>query len=135
MYQLWSPTRIIRAGTSRQRTTVASRDHGDGEADAELLDRRVAVQEEAPEDEHHDGGGRGDHARARHEPADDAAAVVLPGVDVLLDLAHEEHLVVHRQPEEDGEHEERDVGDDRHRVVEADEPADQPHWKIAVSTP
>ena len=54
MYQLTLPIRIISAGTSRQRTTVASSEHGDCEADAELLDGRIAVEHEASEHEHHD---------------------------------------------------------------------------------
>ena len=40
IHQLTLPIRTISAGTSRQRTTVASRIDGDGQADPELLDRR-----------------------------------------------------------------------------------------------
>ncbi len=61
--------------------------------------------------------------------------VVLAGVVVLLDLGDEEHLVVHRQPEQDREHEQRYVGDDRHRPVEPDHVHSQPYWKTAVRTP
>src|SRR6201992_2073428 len=35
-------------------------DDGDGQADAELLDGRVAVEDEAAEHEHHNRGGGGD---------------------------------------------------------------------------
>ena len=45
-----------------------------------------------------------------------------PRGDVLL--AHpgqQEDLVVHRETEQDGEHEHRDEGDDRHRRLESDQ--------------
>ncbi len=53
-------------------------------------------------------------------PGDDGLARGLAGVDLLAHAAEEEHLVVHREPEEDREHHHRHVGDDRDRPVEAD---------------
>ena len=48
-------------------------------------------------------------------------SVLSSAVDVLLaDAAEEEHLVVHREPEQDREHEHRDEADDRQRLVDAD---------------
>ena len=52
---------------------------------------------------------------------DDRGRVVLRALPGLLDVRHQEHLVVHREPEEDREHQQRDVGDDRHLAGEADE--------------
>ena len=43
-----------------------------------------------------------------------------PASIFLAHAAEEEHLVVHREPEEDREHHHRDVRDDRDRPVEAD---------------
>ena len=40
---------------------------------------------------------------------------------VLPDPRQQEHLVVHRQPEEDREHQDRDPARHRHRVVEAEQ--------------
>src|SRR5262249_38051289 len=94
---------------------------GDGQADAELFDGGVAVEDEAAEHEHHDRGGGGDHDGAGDQPRDDRAGVVLALVDVPFDPADDEHLVVHRQPEQDREHEQRHVGHHRHRAVEADQ--------------
>ena len=48
-YQLTRPRLAMRAGTSRQRTTVACQDHRGGQADAEQLDRRIAVEDETAE--------------------------------------------------------------------------------------
>ncbi len=39
----------------------------------------------------------------------------------LPDVGHQEHLVVHREPEQDREHHQRDEGDDRHLAVQADQ--------------
>ena len=56
------------------------------------------------------------------------------GVDLLTHPAEEEHLVVHREPEEDREHHHRDVGDDRDRPVESDS-SRRPSWKTSVTMP
>ena len=42
---------------------------------------------------------------------------LLAGVVVLLHVADEEHLVVHREPKSPCEHHQRDVAGDRHRAV------------------
>ena len=48
----------------------------------------------------------------------------------------EEHLVVHRQAEHDGEQEHRDPGLDRPGPVDADQTSmPQPHWKMATRMP
>ena len=52
----------------------------------------------------------------------DHGFVVVAGRHVLLaDPGQEEHLVVHREPEEDGEHDQRQERVDRHRAVQPDE--------------
>ena len=65
------------------------------------------------------------------------ASWLSPLADVLLaDAGQEEHLVVHREAEEDGEHDQWEERVDRHRGVQPDElDAPQPHWNTATSTP
>ena len=64
-------------------------------------------------------------------------SVLSPVVEVLLpDPGQQEHLVVHRQPEEDGEHHHRHEADDRHRSrARRTGRSPQPHWKTATITP
>ena len=57
----------------------------------------------------------------RARPSITACVVVARSLPGLLDVRHQEDLVVHRQPEQDREHHQRHVADDRHRAVEADE--------------
>ena len=63
--------------------------------------------------------------------------VAVAGCHVFLpDSGEQEHLVVHREPEEDGEHHQWHERDDRHRVVRAPiSSLPQPHWNTATITP
>src|SRR4051794_20632059 len=79
----------------------------DREAEAELLDDRVAVEDEARVDADHDQRRCRDHAGADSEPVDHRLVVVAGLAEVLLHARQQEHLVVHREAEEDREHEER----------------------------
>jgi len=51
----------------------------------------------------------------------DGLAVVAPAVPLLVDTADEEHLVVHRQSEQDREHQHRQERLDRSRLVDTDQ--------------
>ena len=65
------------------------------------------------------------------------AQVLSPRPPPLLpDPRQQEHLVVHRQPEQDGEHHERDPRVDRARCGRSpkNDPS-QPHWNTATITP
>ena len=101
----------------------------DREAHAELLHDRVAVQHEAPEDADHDQRRGHDHRRTVGDAARHRGAVVLALLAVLRDLRQQEHLVVHREAEQHGEHHQRDVAGDRNGVAvgldaeDADAPA------------
>jgi len=94
---------LAQAGRAGQPEEAADdlgvQDHGDSEADAERLDRRIAVEVEAAQPEPHDHCRGGDHATAGKQPADQRTLRILARVGVLLDLADQEHLEVHRAPE------------------------------------
>jgi hypothetical protein len=91
--------------------------HRDGQADAELLDRRVAVEDEAAEDADHDEPSRrDDRPGVLHAPRD-GVPVVVAHLAAHRDGRQQEHLVVHRQAEQHGEHHQRDVARDRHGVA------------------
>ena len=51
------------------------------------------------------------------------------------DAGEQEHLVVHGQAEEDGEHQQGHEGHDRHRGLEAHQALGPAHWKMATTTP
>ena len=118
-HQVRSPQSSITAGSRTQTMRPGDQDRR-GQADAELLDGRVAVEDEAGEDRDHDRRRRGDDLAGPGEAVDDGLARRLAVVDLLAHAADEEHLVVHREPEQDREHHHRHVGDDRDRAVEAD---------------
>ena len=92
------------------------------------------------EDGDHDQGRRADHPARRRRgrprsPRGRSCAVARR----LLDLAHQEHLVVHREAEEDGEHDQRHEARDRVAVAarcrSRPGSSPQPNWKQAVTTP
>jgi hypothetical protein len=57
------------------------------------------------------------------KPVHDALVAVAGAHVVLTDPAQQEDLVVHRQPEEDGEHDHRQERADRHVVVDTEQTA------------
>ena len=64
------------------------------------------------------------------------ACRALPPLHVLLaDPAQEEDLVVHREPEQDREHDHGQVRRSRPGLVEPDQAGPQPHSKTATSAP
>ena len=65
------------------------------------------MSDEDEEDGDHDQRGAGDRARARRQALGDRAARVAGRVVALADAAEQEDLVVHRQAEDDREHERR----------------------------
>ena len=102
---------------------------GEAEAEAEFLQDPLAAEQERPEDQDHDAGrGRDDLAALGLAGGD--RLVVAPGgpaakggqltvgrvvqvVPFLLDPADQVHLVVHGQPEQHGEQQDRDERVDR----------------------
>ncbi|MEH3054619.1 MAG: hypothetical protein PGN13_11545 [Patulibacter minatonensis] len=95
------------------------------EADADQLQEHLVVEREGPEHGDHDRGGGRDHAGGGGEALRHRARrIAMRGVE-LADAADEEHLVVHREPEQDREHQHRDEGWDRHLAMDPDELADR----------
>ncbi len=81
-------------------------------------------------------GGGGDDAAGALEPDGHRRRVVAAAVVLLLDAGEQEHLVVHRQPEGDAEHQDRrgDVESGRW-AVKSSSPAPLPSWKIHTMAP
>ena len=103
-YQLRSPRIFIVAGTRTERTIVASIS-SDRDAEAHLLEGDRVPHREAPEDGDDDQRGAGDEASSRSDAKGDGVRVA--GLLQLADATEQEHLVVHREPEEDGEQKQR----------------------------
>ncbi len=91
------------------------------QAETEHLDERIVAEDETAEHRDHDQGGRGDDPGGRCEAADHRLVAVTRGEELLANTAEQEHLVVHRQAEEDGEHEHRHERHDRDRFGHTDE--------------
>ena len=68
-------------------------------------------------------------------PSATAVRVVVRAVVLLPDPGEEEHLVVHREAEDDGEQHHRRPRLDRPRRPRPMRLAPQPHWKTATTTP
>ena len=93
----------------------------DGDAEAHLLEHHELPGGEAGEDDDDDQRRTGDDPRRRRDAPTTASCVEPEAVVALLDPAHQEHLVVHRQPEQHREEEERHPGVDHVRVLEAEQ--------------
>ena len=104
------------AGTSSMRTMVASRKIAVGEADAHHLDDAVVLEQEAAEDDDHDRGRGGDDPGRGGQAVGHRRAAVAGAVPLLPDPGEQEHLVVHRQAEHDGEQHHRHPRLDRGRL-------------------
>jgi hypothetical protein len=95
---------------------VASSRTATGEAEPEELDRAVGLEQEAPEDEDHDRSGGGDDPGGAGEAVGHRVVAVVGPVPLLLDPGQQEDLVVHREPEHDGEEHHRHERLDRCRL-------------------
>ena len=73
--------------------------------------------------------------RAVEADRDHRLAVVTRLAEVLVHAAEQEHLVVHREAEQDREHHQRHEALDRDRVVEADQAGRPTPLNTATSTP
>src|SRR5574341_2631715 len=72
---------------------------GGGEAEAKLLEGDVAGEGEDDGDGAHDGGGVADGAGRGLDADGDGLIVRLAVLVGLIDTAHADHVVVHREPE------------------------------------
>ena len=85
------------------------------------LDHHARGEQEGEEDAGHDQRGAADDAGGLAEAGGDAVHVVVLGEPVLADARQQEHLVVHRQAENDGEDDHRHVGLDGDGAADAEQ--------------
>ena len=83
---------------------------GGCQSDAEHLAEDVLAEHEGEEHGDHHGGAGGDDPGGLGEPVGDGERVVAGLVVLLLDPRQQEHLVVHREPEQDREDPDRAAG-------------------------
>ena len=114
------PSRLIADGHQHHPDQGHVEQDGGAETEPEQLAGDVRAQHERVEDADHDQcRARDDRRRAGH--AGDQAGARVPAQPVLLpDPAEQEDLVVHREPEQDREHQHRRERVDRHRLVDAE---------------
>ena len=120
-YQFQSPSSFIVAGSSTARTIVASMRIGRREPDAELLEERHRERAEDREHADHDDRGARDDAGGGPDAVGDRLVRALPATDRLADPADDEHVVVHREAEEDHEQQQRHHGLDPVRGADAEQ--------------
>ena len=102
-HQFDLPSSIITDGTMAIRMKTASTRIAAGESDAELLDDPLPTEDEGTEHEDHDERRRGDRLAGGRQAVAHGDPVVARLDVLLVDPGDEEDLVVHGQPEEDGE--------------------------------
>src|SRR5215217_3948705 len=126
-HQPEDPSRDMIAGTSTQRTTVASTATATAMPRPNCLtvgapfDGRGTVYYEGEEDGDHDHRRRGDHTRRRSEAVDDGLARIISLFPLLADVGHQEDLVVRGEAEECSEHHQRHEVDYRDGAFGADQ--------------
>ena len=92
------------------------------EADAHHLHLQHAQRREDREHRDHHRGRAGDHAGRLTMPRSTASRVGRPRCDVLTDPAQHEDVVVHRQPDQHDQHEQRDPVDHEAGAGEVEQP-------------
>ena len=120
-YQFHSPSSFIAAGSRTPRMRVASSRTATASPTPICLMSSVAQRREDREHGDHHRGGARHRRRRRADAARDRLVGRHAAVDELLDPAEDEHVVVHREPEEHGEQEERQPGHDRAVRAEAEQ--------------
>ena len=92
-----------------------------GEPDAELLEEQHRQRREDREHADHHDRRAGDDARRRADPVRDRLVHRVALLEPLADPADDEHVIVHREAEQDHEQEQRDHGRDAGGRGEAEE--------------
>ena len=106
-YQFQSPSSFIVAGRSTARTIVASSRIAAASPTPNCLKNSIeSVAEDREHADHHDRGA-GDDAGGRLDPVRDRLVHARAAVERLADPADDEDVVVHREPEQDHEQEQR----------------------------
>ena len=121
IHQFHRPSSRIVAGTSRARTTVASRATAIAMPTPERLDEDDVGEGERAGHDDDDESGRGHDPPAPLEAAGDRLGVVAGPVPGLLHPGQEEDLVVHREAEQDAEEDDRLGRLDEAEGLEAEE--------------
>src|SRR6516225_1700951 len=99
----------------------------DAQPEPDHFQHRQCSTHERSEHHHHDQAGSRDHRSHRGETLDRSAVTVRVAVILLLDAKQQEQLVVHREPEAQAEHHERNLQrDGRNRVLESYESIEPP---------
>ena len=111
-YQFQSPSSFIEAGSSTPRMMVASIRIAEARPTPNSLKSTRLRVTKIPNTPDHDDGGAGDDARRGLDARGDGLVGRHAAVDQLLDPAQDEHVVVHREPEQDHEQEQRQPGRD-----------------------
>jgi len=105
----------------------------DTQPDPEDLGRLVALEDERPEHRDHDQRSARDHSAGRAHALDHGPPCIALLQVALPDSAEEEDLVVHREAEEDGEHQHRRQRHDRHRLLDPSQRPVRAHQKTVLS--
>ena len=106
------------------------------EPDAELLEEQHRQRREDREHADHHDRGAGDDARRRADPVRDRLVHRRAPLEPLADPADDEHVVVHREAEQDHEQEQRDHRRDAGGRAEARAgPCRSPCWKTSTRIP
>ena len=114
-------SRASELGSTTERMTVASSRSAMATPKPICWNITSFPAREAGEDDDDDQRRAGDDPGRRRDASDDRVARRARRVVPLLDPAHQEHLVVHRQPEQHREEEERNPRVDHVRVLEAEQ--------------
>ena len=121
IHQLRSPSSSIVAGTSTMRTMVASISTAIARPRPNSLSWRSSPRAKAANTQNMISAAAVMTRAVAARPSATAVALSLRAVVLLLDAREEEHLVVHRQAEHDGEQEHRHPRLDRPGLVDADQ--------------
>jgi len=135
--QVVVPSSSSTAGSSTQRTTSASSSTAAASPNPNSLMTRSFTEHERQEHAHHDRRGRADHASGERDAVGHRRGRVALAHPLLAHARDQEHLVVHRQPEHDGEHQHGNPWFDRSFLDpdHAPEPAPLEHGHRDPSAP
>ena len=119
-----SPSSVIVAGHEDEPHERRVERDGDRPAERDRLDRRDPRRDEGGEDGHHDRGSARDRRGTRREALRHGPATVTGDLEALADAGEQEHLVVHREAEDEREHDRGHRGLDEPGRFEAEQPVE-----------
>ena len=134
-YQFQSPSSFIVAGSSTRADDRRVDQDRRREPDAELLEEQHRERAEDREHADHDDRCARDDAGGGLDPVRDRLVRARAAVERLADPADDEHVVVHREAEQDHEQEQRHHRLDPAAELTPSRPLPTPCWKTSTSTP